>query len=396
MRRLPVEQAARQRYAENQGIPGSNLFDPGIFFESAITMTASMPSTPSPPNPIERQSAFRFILLPMLTILLLLLIVSATGLGYIQIGPTDIVRVLLLQVGGALPADLAPSFPFVVMEVRLPRILCAALVGGSLAVAGCVFQSLLHNPLADPYTLGISSGAAFGASLAILLLMFGLALPGSLIIPLFAFIGAVSTLYVVFSLSAPSARLSSNSLILSGIIISAILSAGISLIKFLADEQVNAIIFWLMGSFIGSSWFDVAMLLMLVLPSCLLIGAHARELDIMSFGDRTSDSLGIDSPAVRKRLLIVASLATAACVSVSGIIGFIGLIVPHFVRMALGPGNRLLIPCSFLCGAMLLLLADTITRVLLPTELPIGVLTALIGGPFFCYIFRRNQLERWR
>ncbi|MBE0583779.1 MAG: iron chelate uptake ABC transporter family permease subunit, partial [Desulfofustis sp.] len=170
-----------------------------------------MPSPPSPQLPINRQSAFRFILLPGLTILLLLLIVGATGLGYIKIGPTDIIKVLLLQVGGAMPADLTPSFPFVVMEVRLPRILCAALVGGSLAVAGCVFQSLLHNPLADPYTLGISSGAAFGASLAILLLMFGLTLPGSLIIPLFAFIGAVSTLYVVFSLSAPSARLSSNS-----------------------------------------------------------------------------------------------------------------------------------------------------------------------------------------
>jgi len=391
-----VEQEANRRYVENQGIPGSNLLIRGFFLEPAATMTVTAPSDHTPLKPIVRRPPLRLILPLLLTALLVLQIVAATGLGYIDIGPADIVSVVLMQFGAAMPAELTPSFPFVIMEVRLPRILCAALVGGSLAIAGCVFQSLLQNPLADPYTLGISSGAAFGASLAILLLMFGLALPGSLIIPLFAFVGAVLTLFVVFSLSAPATRLSSNSLILSGIIISAILSAGISLIKFLADEQVNAIIFWLMGSFIGTGWTDVLMLLVLVLPSCLLIGLHARELDIMSFGDRTADSLGIDSPAVRKRLLIVASLATAACVSVSGIIGFIGLIVPHFVRMALGPDNRLLIPCSFLCGAILLLLADTVTRVMLPTELPIGVLTALIGGPFFCYIFRRNQLARWR
>jgi len=264
MRRLPVEQEARQRYVENQGIPGSNLLIRGFsFLEPATTMTATTPSDHTPLNPTARRPPFRLILPLLLAVLLVLQIVAATGLGYIEIGPADIVSVMLMQFGGAMPTDLTPSFPFVIMEVRLPRILCAALVGGALAIAGCVFQSLLQNPLADPYTLGISSGAAFGASLAILLLMFGLALPGSLIIPLFAFVGAVLTLFGVFSLSAPSTRLSSNSLILSGIIISAILSAGISLIKFLADEQVNAIIFWLMGSFIGTGWVDVLMLLVL-------------------------------------------------------------------------------------------------------------------------------------
>ncbi len=328
--------------------------------------------------------------------ILLALIFTAIGLGYIAIGPRDILQILLVPFGAAVPDTLTASHPFVILEVRLPRILSAALVGGGLAMAGCVFQALLQNPLADPYTLGISSGAAFGASLAILLLMFGITLPGNVIIPLFAFIGAVATLYTVLALSAPATRLSSTSLILSGIIVSAILSAGISLIKFLADEQVNAIIFWLMGSFIGKSWRDVLILIVLVLPCSVVIIAHCRELDIMSFGDKTAESLGIDSAATRRRLLVVASLTTAACVSVSGIIGFIGLIVPHLVRMLLGPSNRLLIPCSFLTGCMLLLLADTVTRVYLPTELPIGVLTALIGGPFFCYIFRKTQLERWR
>lgn len=151
-----------------------------------------------------------------------------------------------------------------------------------------------------------------------------------------------------------------------------------------------------MGSFIGKSWRDVLLLAALVLPCSLVVLLHSRELDIMTFGDRASDSLGIESVAVRKRILVIASLSTSACVAVSGIIGFVGLIVPHFVRMLCGPGNRLLIPASFLAGCILMLCADTITRVYLPTEIPIGVLTALLGGPLFCYIFRKSQLERWR
>ena len=334
-----------------------------------------------------------------LLILALLLggaMIFSAGLGYIHISPGEILTIIGASFGGHLPDTVDASFPFVIMEVRLPRIFTAVLVGGGLAVAGCIFQSLLQNPLADPYTLGISSGAAFGASIAILLLIVGITLPASLIIPSFAFVGALLTLLAVFSLAAPSTRLSSNSLILSGIIVSAILSAGISLIKFLADEQVNAIIFWLMGSFIGKDWADVMLLTTLVVPSTLVLMLFAREMDIMTFGDRTSETVGIDTGRIRKFVLIVASLSTSGCVAVSGIIGFVGLIVPHFVRMILGPSNRMLIPCSFLCGCILLLGADTITRVMLPTEIPIGVLTALIGGPLFCYIFRKTQLQRWR
>lgn len=328
--------------------------------------------------------------------LLLVSIIGATGLGYITIAPKTILQILASTVTGSVPSEIDRSAPFVILEVRLPRILAAALVGGGLAVAGCVFQALLQNPLADPYTLGVSSGAAFGASCAITLLIFGAAVPTTWIVPCFAFAGSLATLYTVLSLAAPSSRLSSNSLILSGIIVSAILSAAISFVKFLADEQVNAIIFWLMGSFIGTSWSDVLLLTVLVLPCCALLLIHARELDIMALGERSSETLGIDTPRSRKRLLVVASLSTAACVSVSGIIGFVGLIVPHLLRLLLGPANRRLIPASFLCGSMLLLYADTVTRVFLKVELPIGVLTALIGGPVFCYIFRKTQLQRWR
>ena len=259
-------------------------------------------------------------------------------------------------------------------------------------MAGAVFQGILLNPLADPYTLGVSSGAAFGASLALVLGILGITVSTLISVPLFAFLGAMATLIAVFALAAPDGRLSSNTLILSGVIVAAILSAGIGFIKYLADEQVGVIIFWLMGSFVGKTWHDVGLTAVFVLPGLLVMLYFAKDLNIMALGGRTADTLGVDSRRVKKILLVCASLITAICVSVSGIIGFVGLIVPHLLRLILGPDNRLLIPACFFGGAILLLTADTITRAWLPTELPIGVLTSLIGGPFFCYIFRKKQL----
>jgi len=283
-------------------------------------------------------------------------------------------------------------FPTVVLDVRLPRILTAVAVGGGLAAAGCVFQALLLNPLADPYTLGISSGAAFGAAIALILGIFGIVIPFWFSVPLFAFIGALATLVLVFYLASADVKLSSNTLILSGVIVSAILSAGIGFIKYLADEEVNVIIYWLMGSLVGKSWHDAAVVISLLAPALLILMYYSRDLNIMSLGSKTADALGIETSRIKKTLLITASLIAAACVSVSGIIGFIGLIIPHLLRLLIGPDNRILLPACFLGGALLLLVADTITRVLLPTEIPIGVLTSIIGGPFFCYIFRKRQL----
>ncbi|MEE4240181.1 MAG: iron ABC transporter permease [Desulfopila sp.] len=324
---------------------------------------------------------------------LILCIILATGMGYLQISPAEVVRILFNSFfSGTVSSNINEVFPLVVLDVRLPRILAAVLVGGGLSVAGCVFQAILLNPLADPYTLGISSGAAFGAAIALILSIFGILLPFWFSVPLFAFLGALATLSAVFYLAAADNRLSSNTLILSGVIISAILSAGIGFIKYLADEDVSIIIFWLMGSLVGKSWTDIVLVSILFLPAFCIIMFFSRDLNIMSLGTKTSDSLGIETARVRKTLLISASLITAACVSISGIIGFVGLIIPHLFRLMLGADNRVLLPASFLGGAMLLLFADTITRAILPSEIPIGVLTSLIGGPFFCYIFRKKQL----
>jgi len=332
------------------------------------------------------------LIIAFLFIILCAAIIAATGMGFLKITPPEVIQILLSRIFGLESAKINATFPFVVMEVRLPRILTSALVGGGLAVAGAVFQAILLNPLADPYTLGISSGAAFGASLAIILTIFGIVIPAWFSIPVFAFLGAMATLIGVFSLASTDNRLSSNTLILSGVIIAAILSAGIGFIKYLADEQVSIIIFWLMGSFVGRTWTDVITTTAVVLPGVLFILYFARDLNIMALGERTADTLGVETSKVKKMLLVCASLITAICVSVSGIIGFVGLIIPHLLRMILGPDNRLLLPACFLGGATLLLGADTITRAWLPSEIPIGVLTSLIGGPFFCYIFRKKQM----
>lgn len=334
------------------------------------------------------------VIILLLFLLLISAIIAATGMGFLSISPGEVVAILYAKLQGQIPEGINPTYPFVVMEVRLPRILTAALVGGGLAVAGAVFQAILLNPLADPYTLGISSGAAFGASLAIILSIFGITIPAWFSIPTFAFLGAMATLIGVFSLASTDNRLSSNSLILSGVIIASILSAGIGFIKYLADEQVSIIIFWLMGSFVGRSWGDVTTTLVVIIPGLLFMLYYARDLNIMALGERTADTLGVETARVKKQLLVCASLVTAVAVSVSGIIGFVGLIIPHLLRMILGPDNRILLPACFLGGAILLLGADTITRAWLPSEIPIGVLTSLIGGPFFCYIFRKKQLAK--
>ncbi|OQY53912.1 MAG: iron ABC transporter permease [Desulfobacteraceae bacterium 4572_88] len=335
------------------------------------------------------------IQLLLLSVILCGIVVVSTGMGYIKLPFTDVVKIIIAKISGhsAMLRELDELFPVIVMEVRLPRILTAAIVGGGLAVSGAVFQVILLNPLADPYTLG----AAFGASLA---LLFNITILGVYTIPAFAFMESVCTLAFVIALSSDRVSLdgglSSGNLILSGIIVAAILSAGLSFLKYIADEQVAIIIFWLMGSFASKTWTDVTLTLLFVCGGFSVSLFFARDMNLMSLGDRSAASLGVDTRKVTLILLVTASLVAAVCVSVSGIIGFVGLLVPHMMRSLTGPDNQRLLPVALLAGGILLLSADTITRAVLPTEIPIGVLTALIGGPFFCYIFRKRQMTGQR
>ena len=330
-----------------------------------------------------------------MTALLVAVIVISTGSGFVHIPFPDVVRVIAAQLTGleGLVARLDPLAPVVVIDVRLPRILTAALVGTGLAISGAVFQGILLNPLADPYTLGVSAGAAFGASIALLV---DFTLLGSWSVPALAFCGALATLMAVIYLTASSGDFSSGALILSGIIVAAILSAGVSFIKYLADEQVGIIIFWLMGSFASKTWAEVGLTATAVIPGLIVFLFFSRDLNLLALGSRTAGSLGVAPRRISLILLVAASLISAVCVAVSGIIGFVGLLVPHMVRFVTGPDNRRLLPVSALVGAILLLAADTVTRAVLPQEVPIGIITALIGGPVFCYIYRKRQTREAR
>ena len=352
-------------------------------------MTAAIEASKQSEGGIRLHAGWLFTLL---AVLLFVAVVISSGSGFVQIPFFDVVRIVAAKLTGVkgLAAHLDDLFPVLVMDVRLPRILTSALVGGGLAVSGVIFQGILLNPLADPYTLGVSAGAAFGASLALLL---NFSLLGVWSVPVFAFAGALTTLMVVVYLTAGSGELSSGSLILSGIIVAAILSAGVSFIKYLADDEVSIIIFWLMGSFASKTWAEAGLIAAALTFGLAVFIFFSRDLNLLALGSRSAATLGVSPRKVSLILLITASLVSAVCVAVSGIIGFVGLLVPHMVRFITGPDNRRLLPISVLTGSLLLMCADTVTRAVLPQEIPIGVITALIGGPFFCYIYRKRQLR---
>ncbi len=331
----------------------------------------------------------------LFSLFLFLMVLLSLSMGYINIPVKEILYILgdrFFSIADA-PGKINQVFRTVIFDIRLPRILTCALVGAALSVSGVLFQGILLNPLADPYTLGLSAGAAFGASIAIILNLNA----AFVSVPAFAFAGACLTLLLVMFLSyssgSPAGGFSSNNLILSGIIVGAILSAGISFLKFIADEQVSVIIFWLMGSFASKTWADVSMVGIFLCAGYGVAVFFARDLNLISLGAKSATSLGVDLKKTVAVLLVTGTMLAAVSVSVSGIIGFVGLLVPHMIRFVTGPDNRKLIPVSMLAGAVLLLFADTITRAVLPHEIPIGVLTALTGGPVFCWIFRRARFK---
>lgn len=335
---------------------------------------------------------------PWGTGLLLLALLAITGIvsvgsGYVSFEPHEILSVLWSKTTGK-EAIVAEGGVAILWDIRLPRIVTALLAGAALGLSGAVFQGLLLNPLADPYTLGVSSGAAFGAALTIIA---GIFFPGTTFLAtpwamtIGAFVAACLTLTLVVALArSGDGRLSPTNLILAGVILSAILSAAISFIKYLAGDQVVSIVFWLLGSFQARTWTDALVVLVFFLPAFLTAMGSAADLNIMTMGVRPAETLGVDTRRVRRNLLAAASLAAAAAVSVAGIIGFVGLIVPHLMRLVTGPDHRSLLPLSALGGALLLTAADGAVRVLLPGEIPVGVLTALLAGPAFLIIFRRR------
>jgi iron complex transport system permease protein len=329
---------------------------------------------------------------PLIAVGLLVLAVVATAgvaLGSVAVAPGDTLAILVHRL---LPVDLAQTWSAVdetiVWDLRLPRVLEALIVGLGLAVAGATFQGLLRNPLADPYVLGTASGAALGAAIAVLIpirieiLAFGL-------LQTLAFVGALLAVTAVYRLSRTTGGSPMTSLLLTGYALGSLLAAALAMAMYLSGAALRQIFAYLLGSFDNASWAEVAGVVPVIGIASILILLRARSLNGLLLGEDTAAHLGIDVRRERAILLGLASLITASAVAVSGLIGFVGLVVPHVVRMLVGPNARLVLPLSAIGGAVLMISADLIARLL--GEIPVGVITAVIGAPFFLFVLRRAQ-----
>ncbi len=282
----------------------------------------------------------------------------------------------------------------ILLAVRLPRVLLAALLGGALSVAGVVFQALLRNPLADPYVLGVSGGASIGGVLALVLGLGGASgLLGGAGIPLFAFAGALGALLLIEWIATVGGQLTVYTVLLTGAIFNAFSAALIYFIQSLASlEELHAIVFYLMGQIPFYSFPMLGVISIVIVAVVVMLGVMARDYNALSLGEEGARQIGVEVERVKRRTFVLGSLLTGLSVAVAGLIGFVGLVVPHVLRILFGPDHRLLLPAAFFGGAAFLVLADLTARTLIvPNEMPIGVVTALIGGPFFLYLLRTTR-----
>jgi len=322
------------------------------------------------------------VLGPALGVVLVLSVLAGVRFGSVSIPTADLWAVLT---GGGDSVDRD-----IVLRLRLPRVLLGVLVGGGLAIAGATFQALLRNPLAEPYILGISGGASVGA---VLVLALGWMAAGSWTLPLAAFAGALLAVVLVFRVATATGRaMDVRVLLLAGVVVAAFFSACIAFILSISPARtVQSAVLWIMGSLAAASWHSVMLTAVYTLPAALLLLGLARPLNLMSIGEETAHYLGADVEGVKRLSLTVAALVTASGVAVAGVIGFVGLVVPHAVRLLVGPDHRVLLPLSFVAGGAFLTLADLVARlVLAPAEIPIGVITAFVGVPFFLVLLRRS------
>lgn len=335
-----------------------------------------------------------YVIAATLVILALFLGVS---IGSVSIPFSHVVRIFsaeiaeFFHVGNIQAVDETAAN--IVMKIRFPRVVLAFLVGASLAVCGAAFQGLLKNPLADPYTLGVSSGASVGA---VAVIFFGITVFGQFTLPIFAIIGGFTTIvFVLLFARFASKKLSTETVILTGIIFSSFFGSLISLMIALTSEQLNQIMHWLLGSVAMRGWEYPLMMLPFFVVGSLLLLINGNELNAFSFGEERAHHLGV-SVQVRKMLILLSSsMITGAAVAVSGTIGFVGLVIPHMTRLLFGTDHRHLLPISMLYGGGFLILADLVARTIVaPTELPIGVITAIIGAPVFALILFQQRKER--
>ncbi|HWC32574.1 MAG TPA: iron ABC transporter permease [Actinomycetota bacterium] len=332
----------------------------------------------------------RGVALPVLATLLVAVVLVAIGLGTVWISPATTLRLIASRLGIADQPDTPGSLAVILFELRPPRVMLAILVGAALAVAGPVFQAVFRNPMADPAIIGVSSGAALGAVVAILVT--GSAFAGGLAVPLAAFAGAMATALLVYRIARIGPTVQVATLLLGGIAVAAVISAIITLVMSLSGEEIRSIYFWLLGGLAARGWNTLWAAAPLVAVGIVAALAAVRDLNVMALGEERAAQLGVEIERFKRLALATGALLAGAAVSVAGVIGFVGLMTPHILRLVLGADHRRLLPATVLGGALFMVLADLAARTLLaPEEIPVGAVTALLGGPFFLYLLRRER-----
>jgi len=350
-------------------------------------------TTDRPPSGVQEvKKTPATLILSALGALLLVAALLNVGIGAVRISPPQVAAILLGQLGVALDVSYEPQQEAVLLAIRLPRVLLGVLVGASLAVSGAAMQGFFRNPLADPGLLGVSTGAALAAALVIVLggaLGFG----GVWLLPLAAFLGGLLVTLLVYALATTGGRTAVATMLLAGVAVNAIAGSGTGFLTFLADDaQLRDLTFWSLGSLGSVTWRTLSAAAPFMLLSILVMPRLARSLNTFLLGEAEAGHLGVRVEVVKVAIIVLTALAVGAAVSVSGIIGFVGLVVPHLLRLAFGPDHRTLLPGSVLLGASLLLFADLFARtVVAPAELPIGIVTSLVGGPFFLWLLLRGR-----
>ncbi len=335
-----------------------------------------------------------------LLLLLVIVVIWAAAVGSVSVPISQSAKIVLAKLPFVNKDKLLEGIPrankLIIWDIRLPRVLLAGLVGGGLASAGVVMQALFRNPLADPQVLGISSGAAFGAAIAI---AFGITFTvmGISSIWMFAFIGAILTMLLVFRVARIATSRSITGILLAGIACSSMLTAAITLLMMWNRQKLEQIYLWMLGSFSAATWVKVGFMAIVLAGSVICFAFLGRDLDLLSFGDQEAQSMGVSVKRTRTTAVIATSLLVAASVSVSGIIGFVSLIIPHIMRLLVGPKNRRLIPLSLLGGAIFMILCDMVSRTAAPpAEIAVGAITQVTGAPFFLYLLWKERRKEER
>jgi iron complex transport system permease protein len=341
-------------------------------------------------------------LFSIMFIILITVTITATALGAVYVPFFDTARIILKNIGINLGGSYVDFQESIIFQIRFPRVLAGILVGAALATSGCVMQSMFRNPMAEPGLLGISSGSGLGAVISISLGLtirslpiFGVIVNGIYIMPIFAILGAFSTALLVYFLSIKGGKIPVLTLVLSGIVVSTFVGALTSLIiSRMNHYQVNEYIFWAMGSLSGILWENLGIVYIPIIIGIIVINLFSKDLNILLLGEEEAQSVGLNPSGTRRKMIFMTSIITALAVCISGNISFVGLIVPHIMRLLVGPDNRILLPASAIGGAIFMVGCDLIARtVIMPSEIGVGIVTSIIGAPYFLYLLNRARKE---